>query len=84
MELPPSEYKKHSLQQETRGKYHKLREFLIISEGVSVCVLQRQEVLVVLLLLREVLSTKQLQSNGKLTKGTEAACLEAESVPTRF
>jgi len=43
MELPPSEYRKHSLQQETRGKYHKLREFLIISEGVSVCVLQRQE-----------------------------------------
>lgn len=45
---------------------------------------ETREVLVVLLLLREVLSTKQLQSNGKLTKGTEAACLEAESVPTRF
>lgn len=45
---------------------------------------ETREVLVVLLLLREVLSTKQLQSNGKLTKGTEAACLETESVPTRF
>ena len=72
MELPPSEYRKHSLQQETRGKYHKLRTA------------ETREVLVVLLLLREVLSTKQLQSNGKLTKGTEAACLETESVPTRF
>lgn len=45
---------------------------------------ETREVLVVLLLLREVLSTKQLQSNGKLTKVTEAACLETESVPTRF
>lgn len=80
----PQGTKSTACNKELREKYHKLQEFLTISEGVSVCVLQIWEVLVALLLLREVLSIKQLQSNGKLTKVTEVACLETEGIPTSF